>query len=121
MQLRQEAEQSSVAVQLTDLSSMLSLTRRLLALRRTHLALAVGSSRSVNTAGEDCFVYLRQHGSQRLLIALNFACAERVLSLAEFDTGRIVLSTYLDREEQVDLAHLALRGDEGCIIAENKV
>jgi hypothetical protein len=30
--------------------------------------------------------------------------------------GRIILSTYLDREEPVDLALLRLRADEGIII-----
>jgi len=38
------------------------------------------------------------------------------LSLPEMGSGRIVISTYLDREEQVDLAAFRLRANEGCII-----
>jgi len=108
--------QHNVVAQLTNPSSMLSLTRRLLQLRRTYPALSIGNYRAINTNMEDCFVYMRQNGPQRLLIALNFAQVEQELHLIEWDTGRILLSTHLDREGQVDLAHLTLRGDEGCII-----
>ena len=54
---------------------MLSLTRRLLALRRASPALSVGRYRPLDGADvpDDCFVFLREADSERLLVALNFA------------------------------------------------
>lgn len=112
----QNAAQHNVVAQLTDPSSMLSLTRRLLHLRRAYPALSAGTYRAINTTVEGCFVYLRQDGTQSLLIALNFTQVEQELHLTEWGTGRILLSTHTDREGKLDLAHLALHGDEGCII-----
>jgi len=36
--------------------------------------------------------------------------------LPEMGNGLVLISTYLDREEPVDLASLHLRSDEGCVI-----
>jgi hypothetical protein len=49
-------------------------------------------------------------------VALNFSSKGQKLSLPEMGTGRIALSTALDREGEVDLADFNLRGNEGCII-----
>ena len=95
---------------------MLTLTRRLIELRRSTQALTTGSYRPIEEVPDDCFVYLRQSSSQRYLIALNFSGDEQTLKLSEMGSGRIVLSTYLDREEPIDLALLRLRSDEGYII-----
>jgi hypothetical protein len=50
------------------------------------------------------------------VVALNFSSKEQKLSLPELGTGRIVLSSVLDREGEVDLADFNLRANEGCII-----
>ena len=63
-----------------------------------------------------CTSGLRQLSSQRYLIALNFSSNEQTLKLSEMGNGRIVLSTYLDREEPIDLALLRLRSGEGSVI-----
>ncbi len=52
---------------------------------------------------------------QRYLIALNFSGNEQTLKLSEMGNGRIVLSTYLDREGPIDLAFLRLRSGEGFV------
>jgi hypothetical protein len=52
-----------------------------------------------------------------MIVALNFSGQEQKLSLAGLGTGRVVLSTMMDREEQVDLSDFTLRANEGCIIA----
>jgi len=109
-------QQINVASERHDPHSMLTLTHALLELRRTTEALRAGDYRPVENVPEDCFVYLRQSDSQRYLVILNFSGEEQVLTLPEFANGRIVLSTYLDREEPVDLSSLRLRGDEGCVI-----
>lgn len=49
-------------------------------------------------------------------MALNFSAQEQTLNLPGLGTGRIVLSTNLDREGEVNLADFNLRADEGYII-----
>jgi alpha-glucosidase len=109
-------QQINVAVEREDPSSLLTLTRRLIDLRRSTPALTRGSYRPVEGVPDDCFVYLRQSSSQRYLIALNFSGHEQIVKLSEMGKGCIVLSTYLDREDPIDLALLRLQKDEGCVI-----
>jgi alpha-glucosidase len=108
----------NVAAQLVDPRSTLALTQRLLALRRASPALSVGRYRPLAGDGlpAECFVYLREDGSERLLVALNFSDAEQVLRLPEDGRAVVALSTYLDREGPVDLAALRLRSAEGCVV-----
>jgi glycosidase len=99
---------------------MLALTRALLALRRSSPALHWGSYRPVGPAPPDCFVYLREHDRQTFLVALNLSAEERTVACQDFDAGKVVLSTRLDREESVNLAQLVLRPNEGCIVSIGK-
>ena len=109
-------QQNNVAVEREDARSMLTLTRALLTFRRIKPALNRGSYHAVESRSENCFIYLREHGKQRLLITLNFSVEAQVVRLPEFGQGRILISTCLDREEQMNLASLSLRSHEGCII-----
>src|SRR5439155_26819566 len=97
--------------------SMLALTRALLALRRRAPALTAGAYRPLARPGlpDDCYVFVRNAGSQELLVALNFADQDRRLHL-EQGAGHLLLSTHLDRQGDVDLAALELRAAEGCVI-----
>jgi alpha-glucosidase len=114
--LAADYRQVNVAAEREDPHSLLALTRRLIELRRSALALTTGSYHSIEGVPDGCFVYLRQSNSQRYLIALNFSGNEQTVKLPEMGHGRIVLSTYLDREEPIDLALLRLRSDEGSVI-----
>jgi alpha-glucosidase len=114
--LAADYQQINVAVERASARSQLSLTHALLTLRRTRPALNRGSYHAIESRSENCFVYLREHGKQRLLIALNFSAEAQVVSLPTFGEGRILISTSLDREEQMNLAALSLRPHEGCII-----
>ncbi len=108
----------NVAVQAEAPYSMLSLTRRLLALRRKLLALHTGSYEPVQEGvPEDCLAYLRRHeeGSS-CLVALNFSGEERELRLPDADKGRILVSTLLDREGAAGLDLFHLRANEGCVV-----
>ncbi len=101
--------------------SFLAFFKKLLAYRRATPALTVGSYRSVELksieAQENCFVYERKSGDQRVLVTLNFSAREQKLGLPFTGTGKVVLSTRLDREGDVNLADFKLRANEGCIIA----
>jgi alpha-glucosidase len=109
-------QQINVAVEREDPHSLLILTRRLIELRRSRPALSIGSYRTIDDVPEGCFVYLRQSGSQHYLVALNFSDQEQIVKLPEMGYGHILLSTYLDREEPVDLAFQRLRGEEGYVL-----
>lgn len=92
--------------------SILNLYRQLIDLRRDKPALTYGSIDAVTVEG-DILKYERRQGDQRLVIALNLA-HERARIL--LPSGRLLLSTHLDRAgEDVD-ASASLRADEGIII-----
>jgi len=111
----------NVASELKDPRSTLNFYRKLLACRKSTLALQIGGYRSINPesaeAQENCFVFERQTGDQRMIVALNFSNKEQQLSLPNLGTGKIVLSTALDSENDVNLSGFSLRENEGYIIA----
>jgi alpha-glucosidase len=110
-------ETVNVTAQSNDPRSMLALTRRLLGLRRETPALHSGRYRAI--PHEDCLVFAREHEQEQWIVAINFLNQETTLSLLHLGSGRIVLSTELDREETINLSELRLRGNEGCIIRLN--
>ncbi len=95
-----------------DPRSMLSLYRRLLALRRQRSALVVGSKRLI-VAPNNVIAYERVDRDDRLLVALNLSHEPR--ELASID-GAVLLSTLVDRENEALNGRLALRGDEGVVV-----
>jgi alpha-glucosidase len=106
----------NVAAQARDHGSMLSLYRRLIALRHRERALAVGCYR-LAFAGGDLLAYAREHAGRRLLVALNLGRQPQVLDLGPRGlSGVIRLGTRLGREGEQIRGALALRGDEGVII-----
>ena len=106
----------NVEAQLGDPTSMLTLTRRLLALRRSSRALMLGDYRQVDGVPDDCLVYERIAGADRYLIALNFTGEPRSIALPNHPTGSVVLSTHLDRDGEELLTTFELRDHEGCVV-----
>lgn len=106
----------NVATQLEDPQSFLSLTRKLIDLRRSSLALSGGSYRALESTSTNCFVYMRETADERWIVALNTGTQDQILNVTCAGDASIILSTYLDRQEHVDLATLALRGNEGGLI-----
>jgi alpha-glucosidase len=102
----------NVEAERSDPSSMLSLYRQLIALRRGSSALVGGAKRLVE-GPESVLAYERSEGRERLLVALNFAAEPRSLQSV---TGRLILSTHLDREGERVEGELRLRSDEGVIV-----
>jgi alpha-glucosidase len=108
--------QVNVAAQRDDPASLLSLTRRLIALRRAAPALATGSYTPLPAEG-DLIAYLREGPGGRYLIALNLGHQPQRLPVPVASGGRIALSTHLDREGEPTGDTVALRPDEGLIVA----
>jgi hypothetical protein len=78
---------------------------------RLEPALALGSYALVEAA-DNRLAYAREKDSRRFLIALNLGSQPQTLEAA----GRVVLSTFLDRENEPFGETLDLRGDEGVIV-----
>lgn len=107
----------NVEAQRTDGRSVLTLYRRLLQLRRQEFALVAGSWRLVLRVG-DVLAYERRWKDRRLLVALNLGSEPHALIFPDdVADGRVLLSTYVDREGERVGRELDLRADEGVIIA----
>jgi alpha-glucosidase len=89
---------------------------RLLAHRRETPALQWGSYQPIDNVPQDCYTFLRQAEGKRVLVALNFSNHEQRLAVPKLGEGRLIISTHLDRQGQVNLGALTLRGDEGVIV-----
>jgi alpha-glucosidase len=104
-----------VEVQLDDGESMLTLTRRLLRLRRERAELAGGRWRPVDGLPADCLGYLRELGTARSLVVLNFGPSAVTVDLAEFGDGEFLAGTH--PRDTVDLSRLTVHSDEGLLVA----
>jgi len=106
----------NVVQQARDPGSHLRFYRRLIWYRKQALALTRGTYRAVDSPA-DTFVFVRAHGAERLLVALNFAAEPRRLTLEDCGAGRVALSTDGDRPlREVDLRNCPLRPCEGVIV-----
>jgi len=103
----------SVEAQREDAGSMLSLHRRLLALRRAEPVLHAGTWAAVD-APEGVVAFERTSGAQQVLVLLNLRSAP--VDVPVPGTWSVALSTHLDREAEVVTHALALRADEGVVL-----
>jgi alpha-glucosidase len=110
-----DRETANVAVQSRDAGSLLTLTRRLLELRAAHPVLRDGAHEPL-AAGPGLVAYGRRGDSERLLVVLNFAHAPQTYALPG-QSGRMLLTTFLDRQHEQVGGHVRLRADEGVVIA----
>ncbi|HET7728286.1 MAG TPA: alpha-amylase family glycosyl hydrolase [Candidatus Limnocylindrales bacterium] len=109
-----DAEGVNVEAQRDDPRSMLTLHRRLLAMRRAEPALAVGSW--IPGPGDDAVLsYGREAEGRRLEVALNLGHQPRSVELVP-GRWRVALSTHLDRGGEVLEGRADLRADEGVIL-----
>lgn len=104
----------NVEAERLDPCSMLTLTKRLIDLRRSEPALSIGEYMPMEL-GEDVFAYMREHDGDRFLVALNLSREQRIYKLPELK-GRIVLSTQLDVVDAPVANEVCLRENEGVVI-----
>jgi alpha-glucosidase len=109
-------EQANVEAQQQDPSSMLSLYRRLLALRKAEPALSVGTYRPVVAPNPDVLAYIREGGGGRFLVVLNFSPRPAHLLLDDLGTGRIVVATDASREGKPAMGRMVMRGDDAVLV-----
>jgi alpha-glucosidase len=97
-------------------TSILTLYRRLIDLRRLEPALSVGEFAPL-PAADDLLAYVRNVQDRRLLILLNLGSIPRHFNLLDLKcSARLMLSTHLDRDRETLHDIIKLRGDEGLII-----
>jgi len=112
----------NVESELKDPRSTLNFYRNLLACRKASPALLWGDYGPVELdspeAKANCFVFTRQAAAENehMLVALNFSGEDQKLSVPQFGTGQVILSTRMDRDDEVNLGDFTLRANEGCII-----
>ena len=105
----------NVEKQLGDASSMLSLYRRMIHLRKTTPALSEGTYRTEAGAPDDCLIFHRETSTQHLIVALNFADTPRRI---EVPRASILLST-IEREGLVSGSTIDLAPNEGVVLEDS--
>jgi alpha-glucosidase len=106
----------NVAKQKDEPASMLQLYHRLIELRRSHEALQIGSYRPI-MAGDELLLFVREHGDEKLLIALNMGLESMSVGFANgLLRGEILLSSFCDRDTELIDGNVNLRSNEGTII-----
>ncbi len=109
----------NVEVQSQNPTSMLRLFQALACLRRTEPALHRGRYRAVEAVPHPAsvFAYLREHGTGRFLMVLNFGQAEHLLDFRHLGAqGTIRVSTDMRTQGPVSLAELPLAPNQGLVI-----
>jgi alpha-glucosidase len=111
-----DAEWVNVARQRDDPASILTLYRRLLALRRERPALVVGAYEPLDADG-DVLAFVRRAGADRCLVVLNLGPSIQELAMpAALQGGRVRISTHLHREGRPVGDRLDLAADEGVVV-----
>ncbi|HEX7884012.1 MAG TPA: alpha-amylase family glycosyl hydrolase [Afipia sp.] len=113
--LSRQSASENVTAQRQDAVSMLNLYKALIALRRARPELALGSYKPIRVT-ENLLLFAREHHGQRSVVGLNFG-REPALFDATGWRGRILLSTFMDRQDEVVDGRLAVRGAEGFVMA----
>ncbi|MCA9918646.1 MAG: alpha-glucosidase C-terminal domain-containing protein, partial [Anaerolineales bacterium] len=110
----------NVAAQTDDPTSMLNFYRALTSLRRAEPALHVGSYRDVEANNENVLAYVREsseEAAQSFLIVLNFSGEPQGVNITDLgETAAIVLSTDMQRSDQLPLANFTLAPNQGLIL-----
>jgi alpha-glucosidase len=100
----------------SDKSSLYWLYRRLFQCRRRHPVLATGAYRPVAASG-DLLLFFRELGGDRVMIALNMGSEPVAVSFAEERIfGRVIVSSFADRDGEEVRASIDLRGNEGLVV-----
>jgi alpha-glucosidase len=116
-----EARTVNVAAQRSDSDSIFSLYRQLIWHRRARPSLRIGSYRVIDGLPSDCFGYVRDAGTERAVVLLNFGTGTARISAGRLASGgvgddRSVLSTLGSGVRRVLRGRLELEPDEGLLI-----
>ncbi len=104
----------NVLTESSDPTSMLSLYKAILQLRKTHLPLTKGTYYSLPESNDNVLAYMRETENEKILVLLNFSGDIVSISLP-VQKCELLLSTYLDKDKGVitTLTSFTLRPYEG--------
>jgi alpha-glucosidase len=106
----------NVAAQRSQAGSIHNFYRELIALRRACPALQFGSYRPLAATG-DLLLYMREHETTRILVALNLGSEPTAASFAgERLSGRVLISSHGGRKGEQIEHDLVLRADEAILV-----
>jgi alpha-glucosidase len=111
-----DLQAANVASQSDNPASLLTLYRRLFALRREEPTLITGRYEQV-FCRHPLLAYRRISDDHAFLIVLNMGGHPQTFELDQPHHGNIKLSTFLNREGEAVLPKIELRGDEGVIVS----
>jgi alpha-glucosidase len=97
-------------------NSMLTLTRRLLQLRREHPALRIGGYRSLDGAGPGCLAFEREARGEKLLVAVNLG--DETEQVTADEGGEVLLSSRPDRPGGRTRGTIELEPSEAVIVRQ---
>jgi alpha-glucosidase len=114
--LADDFSQQNVVDLEADARSILSLYKALIGLRRKLPQLVAGAYLPISAQG-DLLLYRRQSEGRSILVALNLGAEPvSIRSEAAGLSGKVLLSTFMDRQAETIQGSLDLRGNEGVII-----
>ncbi len=107
----------NVQVQEQNPASLLSMVKKLIIIRQNSPALNHGSYLDLAPNVDGVMAYMRSHGGESMIVALNFSDQEHLVNLAgNSQKGQILLSTYMDRDEDTLINNVSLRPHEGLVL-----
>ena len=112
--LAPDADRVNVAGQAEDPDSILTLTRRLIALRREHPVLHLGDFEPFGKTPDGTFAFRRVGAEGRLTVALNLTGESR--SIPGAGPGRVLIGTHRERDGASVAVDLELGPNEGVVI-----
>jgi alpha-glucosidase len=117
LRIGEDAGRRNVEAELADPASVLSAYRRLLAARRAIPALRRGSYETLEGGVPDVFAWRRVAGPSRAVVAVNFAGADREITIPLPSEPRQIVGTHLEPAAPTADGRLRLRAFEGVIVA----
>ncbi len=114
--LAADAERVNVAAQADDPHSLLTLTRRLLRLRREHPVLHLGDFEPFGTTPDGTYAFRRTSADGRLTVVLNLTDEAR--AIPDAGPGRVLIGTRGDREGDSLDAMVELAPNEALVVEE---
>lgn len=106
---------ANVAAQAEDPQSLLTLHRKLIALRSERNVLVVGDHQ-ILARKNPLLAYSRSTSAEKLAVILNPTDDPQTFRHPEIASGQVLLSSFLDRERDNVQGEIELRGDEGILV-----
>jgi len=116
--LASDASRVNVAGQAEDPDSTLTLTRRLIALRREHPVLRLGDFERFGPTPHGTFAFRRLSADGRITVVLNLTPDER--SVPNAGPGHVLIGTHRDRDGAWVSTEVRLRPNEAIVIEANR-